>query len=312
MPGVYPTSIIKSKRPDPFDVFARMHDGLEGLPTRQTFTDCGELSLPAIKTCLTDKEKIALSENDGNHLFQVFPDGQMVSTGLNVLLGERSSGKSHTLNRIEECHDNVKYIRQFSLAQQDDAVDEREFNSDVERRRSSYADKFLLEFKSVLDDVMTVDQDGNTRQVDNYVATLLKAAEEADRRDSFSRTALFDETAFSVSSDDPLKDLIASVRQLIENVDHRDLIEKHLNLDSLRRLACELIERMRARSLTNKKKQFVNGLVGDVKERLKIRSSAIQIEDVDLYAVALDRCKIKRFEDIVKGLRQESVVAVQF
>ena len=123
----------------------------------------------------------------------------------------------------------MKYIRQFSLVQQDDAADEKEFNSEVERRRSNCAENFLLGFKSVLDDVLTVDHDGNARQVEAHVATLLKSAEEADRRDSFSRTALFDETTHSVSSDDSLKDLIGSVRQVIENVDQRELIEKHLN-----------------------------------------------------------------------------------
>jgi len=51
--------------------------------------------------------KVVLSETDGNRLFQIFDDGQKLSTGLNVLLGERSSGKSFTLNRINESSDYV-------------------------------------------------------------------------------------------------------------------------------------------------------------------------------------------------------------
>ena len=91
----------------------RICEELEQLPTRQTFVDCGEMTLNAIKLCLKDKGKVALSESDGNRLFQVFSDGQKLSTGLNVLLGERSSGKTFTLNRINDLINNAKYISAF-------------------------------------------------------------------------------------------------------------------------------------------------------------------------------------------------------
>ena len=62
----------------------RISENLCQFPTRQTFIDCGELTLDAIKSCLKDKGKICLSEKDGNSLFQIFEDGQMLSTGFNA------------------------------------------------------------------------------------------------------------------------------------------------------------------------------------------------------------------------------------
>ena len=59
---------------------ARINDEMESFPTRQTFIECGELSLDAIKTCLRDKNKVALSDTDGNTLFQVFDNGLYIST----------------------------------------------------------------------------------------------------------------------------------------------------------------------------------------------------------------------------------------
>lgn len=75
----------------------RIRDDLTKLPTRQTFIDCGEVTLDAIKLCLRDRTKVALTENDGNNLWQIFEDGQKLSTGLNVLLGGRSSGKTYSM-----------------------------------------------------------------------------------------------------------------------------------------------------------------------------------------------------------------------
>lgn len=287
----------------------RIREGLDKLPIRQTFIDCGDLTLDAIKLCLRDKAKVTLSENDGNNLWQIFEDGQKLSTGLNILLGERSSGKTYTLNKISNTIENVKYIEQFSLVQKDEVSYERDFNNDVQRKRSCFIDEYLSGLKNVLDDIMSVDLVANDRQVEQYVATLLKSAEDADRRDAFSKTALFDEADFPVGQTETLSGLIESVRQVIENIEFKAIIEKHVDLESLKRLARELIERLWDKALENRKKKLVNGLVKDVKQRLKLRTSAVQVEDVDLYKVNMDRKRVERFTEIVGFLKREAVVS---
>jgi len=149
----------------------RIREDLVKLPTRQTFIDCGEITFDAIKLCLRDKAKVSLSENDGNKLWQVFDNDQKLSTGLNILLGERSSGKTYTLDLISNTINNVKYIKQFSLVQQDEVSYEREFNNDVQRKRSCFIDEYLFGLKNVLDNIMSVDLDSNVREVEQYVAT---------------------------------------------------------------------------------------------------------------------------------------------
>jgi Fe-S cluster assembly ATPase SufC len=287
----------------------RISDELDCLPTRQTFIDCGELTLNAIKACLKDKGKVALSETEGNKLFPVFDDGQMLSTGLNVILGERSSGKTYTLDRIAKLNDNVKYLKQFSLVQRDAKASEREFNNALQKNKSQFTDDYLSGFKAVLNDVMTTDLQGDEQAVESYVSTLLKSAEETEREDAFSNTALFNESAFSISEDDTLKALIRSVEQVIENVVHRDVIEKYIDLNSMKQLACELIELIRSKKLETKKKKLVNGLIRDIKRNLQIRTAAVQVEDVDLYHVSIDKEKVERFIEIVKFLQRKATIS---
>lgn len=286
----------------------RVGEGLPRLPTRQTFLDCGELTFSAIRACLGDKGKVFLSEDEGNSLFQIFDDGQRMSTGLNVLLGDRSTGKTYTLDKINDVFEGVKYIRQFSLVQRDEAAYEREFKNEVQRTRSSFVDGYLSGFKAVLDDVMNVDLERNERDVEKYLSSLLKSAEEADRRDAYSKVALFDETAFPVRDDKVLKDLIASVRQVIENIEYKEMIERHVDIQSLKKLACELIELLWSKALESRKRRFLNGLIKDIKESLKMRTSAVQVDDVDLYRVSMETRKAGRFSDIVNSLRKESVI----
>lgn len=302
---------IKSNTPVTPVLFsdARISEALDPLPTRHTYIDCGEVTFAALKASMGDKRKVALSENQGNRLFQVFDNGQKLSTGLNVLLGERSTGKTFTLDRINETHGNVKYIRQFSLVQQDDDAYEREFSRDLHRTRSQFVSNYLAGFKAVLDDVMGVDLRADERLVENYVASLRESAAEADRRDAFSNTALFDAAEYAIRDDQVLSDLIASVRQVIENVEYREVIERHVDIRSLKDLAVELIELLWAKKMDSKKKSLVNGLVRDIKEGLKRRTSAVQVQDVDLYRVMINKRKIERFSEIVKRLQEEVTIS---
>lgn len=284
---------------------SRMRLDMTTLPTRQTYVDCGTLTLEALKTCLQDKAKVALSERDGNKLWQVFDNGQMLSTGLNVVLGARSTGKTHTLNQISKTIKTVKYIRQFSLVQQDEAG---EFKNNVERKRSAFVDQYLAGLKRVLDDVMKVDLPARDRAVAAYLDTLLRSAEEADRRDAFSNAALFDEVEFPIENAATLQDLIGSVRHLIENIEYRPIIEKYVDLDALKRLALELIDVLRVKGLNGRKKQVVNELVKEIKLGLAFRTSAVQVQDVDLYAAAMDLKRVARFSEIVSFLKKEAVI----
>ncbi|WP_216712931.1 hypothetical protein [Pseudoalteromonas sp. TB41] len=256
----------------------RIKDCLRKFPPRQTYIDCGELTISAIKHSLSDRSKVALSKSDGNKLFQIFDDGQQLSTGLNIVLGARSSGKTVTLNRINEECKNVKYIPQFSLVQRDDSNYEKEFNEGVARKKSNFVDKHLAPFKAVLDDVSTIDLITNRRKVDEYLETLMKQAEEVSKRDAFSKVTLFNESQFEISEEKGLTDLITSVRLLIENIEYRNVIDKHINVVDLKALACELIESLWEKTLSTKKKNVVNEAVRDVKSKLKLRSSSTQVK----------------------------------
>lgn len=66
---------------------SRIRDTLSDLPTKQTYVDCEEVTFGGLRQVLKDKNKVALSRTEGNNYIQIFPDGQKLSTGLNVVLG---------------------------------------------------------------------------------------------------------------------------------------------------------------------------------------------------------------------------------
>lgn len=53
------------------------------------------------------------------------------------------------------------------------------------------------------------------------------------------------------------------------------------------------------------KKLWVNDIIGNIKQRLQSKTAATRVTDVNFYTVQMNRTKIKKFEDIVKGLKEE-------
>lgn len=279
----------------------RLSSDLSNFPIRQTFIDLDEITFTGIKSCLFDKGKVFLSKDDGNKLFQVTEDGINISTGLNVVFGERSTGKTYTLNRICDSFENVKYIRQFSLLQND----EEKFEKLMSVRHSKLSENFLKEFKDVVDDVLTVDLKQDELDLEKYLTTLLKFASENDKADSFSKAALFSESLYIEVKQDGLKKLIDATIQLIDNTEYREIIDKHISVLNLTKLLIELINKFTETEELNLKKKWINELVTNIQDDLKFRTSSTFPENVDFYRVLNDSVKIKRFTKVVSELKTE-------
>ena len=273
----------------------RIKPDLFPFPTRQTFLACGEVGFNAIKECLRDKSKVALSKDDGNKLFQVFGNGQQLSTGLNVVLGDRSSGKSHTLEAIKEQFPDAHYIKQFALVARNEDEDGKRFNHYLSKKQGLFSKDYLLSLQQVIEDVLDIDLEEDERSIEQYVSTLLEFAKERERHDSFSKARIYSEDLFSDRNQKGLQDLIASTKNLISNIEFREIVDKHIERENLISLYLNLMSIYAEREEIRLKKAWVNDLTQIIKEKLQFRSAAPRIADVDLYSVALNKRKVKKF-----------------
>lgn len=108
----------------------RLTSSTTTFPSQQTFIDIGDITLNSLKTVLHDKNKVSLNEDGGHDLISIQNGRIKLSTGLNIILGRRSSGKTHTLQIItdEYKRGNIKYIKQFQLLERDDKKDKNIFD----------------------------------------------------------------------------------------------------------------------------------------------------------------------------------------
>ena len=283
----------------------RVDENLDPLPVRQSFIDCDEISFGAIRNCLRDKNKVTLSENDGNTIFQVFENGQKLSTGLNVIIGERSTGKSFTLDKIEQEWKNVKYIKQFTLVARDEQEDKRKFNKWLSEGHSLLSREYLRELEQVVNDVIDIDIEQNEKSVSEYLESLLKFAKEQEKHDVFSKAKLFGEEEYQILDQKGLKELIDSTIHLIENTQFRSTIEKYVSREDLKLLLLDLMRQFGVRELERLKKAWINELVKDIKSKLKFKTAATPPSEINLYKIAVDTNKIEKYSNVISLVRKE-------
>lgn len=282
----------------------RFVENMSSYPPKQTYLDVEETTLSAIKGCLSDKTKVFLSREDGNDFFQATDDGIMLSTGLNVIVGGRSSGKTFTLDKICKNFDNVKYLKQFSLLQND----QENFKDSVTKRHSLITENYLKEFKDVVYDVNEIDLKSNDICVEKYLTSLKKYASESNNLDTFSKCKLYNETIFVLDNLENIKKLISAVQMLIETNEYKDIVKNHIADDDLKSLILELIRKHDKLYQSNLKRDWTNSLINTIKEGLKVRSTTTIIEDVDFSKIELERIKVQKFEQLVKKVQVEKII----
>lgn len=278
----------------------RFTENMEQFSTRQTYIDAEESSLRAIKGCLFDKAKVFLSKEEGNDFFQATDDGIVLSTGLNVVIGERSSGKTYTLNKISRSY-NGKYLKQFSLLQND----EEKFKDLVTTRHSLVSESYLKELKDIIYEINEIDLVANNIKIAKYLESLKKYATENDKLDAFSKCRLYNEVNFEIDDVENLKKLISATRLLIDNIEYKTIINKHISDEILKSLLLDLISNHNRIHYENLKKNWINDLINEIKNDLRFRSTTTIIEEVDFSKVQLDKIKVDKFKKVVKSIQTE-------
>lgn len=170
----------------------------QGYLARQTYIEVPNLNLSTIKSCLFDKSKVALTDNESKKLIQVTPEKINISSGLTILLGGRSSGKTVTLNNIYKFNENVKYVKQFQLIEPDPEKAAKQFKENIGKKQQEQSDKYLRRFSDVVDEIRNISIEDDETNIDEYVKSLIKNANEEKLEDEHSKTKMFSENEFDL------------------------------------------------------------------------------------------------------------------
>lgn len=267
-------------------------------------TSASDLTFQVLVAALRDRSKVFLNETEEEDLFHVLDDAPYLSFGLNVVLGNRSSGKTHFLSEIENTFgQQVKHVRQFELVNRK----ESEVARDLERESGAVSEQYLKTFASVVSDVGNCDRRATEQRLSDYLDSLLNLADSESIQDEYSKCVLFAETPFAIRSDQELVALLASVVTLSKNQSHRELLDKHLSIDELNALLVDLKSEFEKSTKLRLRREWVNEAVSNIAQALHANSASPHIEhnDLDFFEIKIEREKVRRFCAICRGVARE-------
>ena len=271
------------------------------------YLDIDNNSLNSIKLALSDRNKVKLTVDESNSLFPINNESFQVSTGLNVLLGARSSGKSYFLNKVESTNENVKYIRQFSLLDKQNS-DNKEFDVRLSNENSIKGENRFIEFKNLIEEISNIDFEKIKKNIDEYVESLLKFANEEERRDVFSKSRLYTQNLYARKEIESLDKLIDSIENLIQNIEYKDIIEKHVDIINLKNLITDLSKLAKSICRENIIRQKVNEIIEDVKPKLEVKTISNKVIDVNLKEYLSSKSKIEKFNNICNLVKKQRII----
>jgi len=281
-------------------------------PVSHTYIDIDQVNINTLKLCLMDKTKVSLTSEKGVKLFQIFPNGQMLSTGLNIMFGKRSTGKTYTLNAIASRFSNkAKYIKQFELLNTSSS-DSDQFENDLKVRQENSAEEFLHEFSIIVTDMLkTISADEDEIKLQKYIEAVMSSAQQSDINDVFSKSKLFNESNFKEINNDEIKKLVNATQTLLESQQYKPLVSQYLNNDSLKALLKELIEQHWNNNTINLYYRDVNNMIKMVKDALQLKSAAPRIPDINLYQYFINKKKREVFSQVAIAIKKNRTISTE-
>ena len=243
-----------------------------------TYIRCDEMSIPALKRAIAIRGNTTVFRDDDT--FEILPEAIPVSTGLNIIVGNRTSGKTYTLDRIADAFEksDVAYIGQFNITKQAEAGKFREL---VAKEDAQFEDGYLKPLQAGLSDYFAFDIEGLEDKVRAYADAVIAFANSPE--DDASSVPIYRAQLFAFDVDDrrALEDIKIrnAARKLLGDNERASIVSKYINVDVLLSLDVALRSEMLKDVKKRLAKERANEIVVSAKRRLNELSARRPLPD---------------------------------
>ena len=245
-----------------------------------TYINAGDATVPSIKLAFRDSKNVSVFREDSE--FEILPEGLPVSSRLNVIIGERSSGKTFTLKRIIDSLEpsDCFHLEQFLIAKK---ADEKTFNESVAKEDSRFFDDYFEPFKTLLMKHLEDNRETIEKDIGDFCKDLIKYANSPTSK--ASDTPIFTSNLYDldICETEMKKDvkLVKAVMELRYPTRHVELIRKRISFETAEDLHKDL-RAVLLRAFEEKKyKERSNAIIGEVKAALGNLSSRKPLPDTN-------------------------------
>ncbi|RRD32311.1 hypothetical protein EII38_00840 [Streptococcus minor] len=273
------------------------------LQNKQTYLQIDSCEFEDIKRCLRDKSKISISKANLKDVVNI--DGINISSGLNLVVGKRGTGKTHFLNRIKESIEDEYYeIKQFETARADEYIEQQRKEQGL-TAISSWQEKYINEFSKIKSYIQDADIELN--DIEKFLTDVKRFATEMARSQSRQKYLLFKETEFELSNIEYIRDALINIKDVIE----KDEVWKLLSNAAQKKnnfieVYSELRDIYLGYNRDNELKKKVNEIMGGVKSTVAARTGIPKIQECSINKVIHKYQLEKKIADFLKRIIVET------
>lgn len=273
------------------------------LQNKQTYLQIDSCEFEDIKRCLQDKSKISISKENLKDVVNI--DGINISSGLNLVVGKRGTGKTHFLNRIKESIEDEYYeIKQFETARADEYIEQQRKEQGL-TAISLWQEKYINEFSKIKYYI----QDAGTElnDIEKFLTDVKRFATEMARSQSSQKYLLFKETEFELSNIEYIRDALINIKKVIEKNEIWKLLSNAAQKkNNFIEVYSELRDIYSKHKRDNELRQKVNAIMGDIKATLTARTGISNIQECSINKVIHKYQLEKKIDDFLKRIIVET------
>ncbi|MBT1144966.1 PHP domain-containing protein [Lactiplantibacillus argentoratensis] len=199
-------------------------NNIEHLKLKNTFIQTHDVDFFQIKRVLSSSDQVSIGGNLSD-VVQVNVDNQIVnvSTGLNLIVGRRGSGKTYFLKKIlDQYHDeNIMEIAQFESAKETQKyLNEKKFS-----QRNEVRDIWKQRNHKQWSEIKKHYENDVEDTIDAYLKKLNKYAMQVKENGYADRVTLFRENEFEKIQHQSLEDSFKKLKDILETKDVWDVVD---------------------------------------------------------------------------------------
>lgn len=267
-----------------------------------TYLQCEEMSFNSIKAAFANANNVAIFPTDRD--FEILPEALPASRRMNVILGERSSGKTFTLKRILDAYDpdDLLYIEQFEITNK---AKKDIFDRDVAEEDRVFFDNYFKPLQDAINVYAQFDLGACEDAVRAYCTALVQYA--AAPTDRYSERPIYNAYGFVYEESDAIEasdvKLRKAARELADGGKRPDVVREFVDPDALMALDSRLRELMREARTSRWQKERCDTAVAAIKTELSKKSARKPLPQTDQLREYFKYCyREKKLAEVLDAL----------
>lgn len=286
-----------------YDESDQTRSDIAHLAVKHTFIECDTVDFQDIRQALQSKTTVGVNREQVNDVYDIVVDDHplTVSTGLNLVVGRRGSGKTFLIDSIaHDSNDNVYKLEQFDTASNREQFLHRQQQQKGEQAYKNFTKKYQKAWNQINDTLM-VQVDDKSYDISLYLEKLSQYANSYNSRGQAAQIKLFGDRPYDILQQRNLTTELTNLREIINSKEIWNHVN-HAYRSYFIKAYQELQIFLRKDKIQSEQRSRINALIVTVQSEVRRQSGIMEPPTINLTDVFKRRLVQRKTDNFLEKL----------